>query len=72
MKNVINEMEVIINSQNPISTWREISHACKEGTMKFIIEYDIDIRNKESIFYDHKFIFSVDNFAHGINSIFNM
>ena len=42
-------MEQIINSSDPVSTWREISHACSEGTTEFILNHNIDIKNKESI-----------------------
>ena len=53
MKNINknSEFNQILNSTNPIATWRELSHACKEGTMEFIIDNRIDLNNKESIKY---------------------
>ena len=56
MKNINknSEFNQILNSTNPIATWRELSHACKEGTMKFIIDNEIDLNNKESIEYGLK------------------
>ena len=54
MKNVRNEMEVIINSTDPIQTWMVISGACEVGTIKFIVDNSIDLNNKESIKYGLK------------------
>lgn len=48
------EFNQILNSTNPLSTWREISHACEEGTMKFIIDNGINMNNKEAIKYGLK------------------